>query len=90
MLFIVFILKIDGCDMKKGHTFLFGLAHEILALMTYVLSHSFIIYMLNSLPTGSLSLLIFFKINFSENFFQEYHQSVKQFGSRSGTTFCQA
>ena len=26
----------------------------------------------------------FFKINFFEKFFQEYHQSVKQFGSRSG------
>ena len=29
-------------------------------------------------------LLIFFKINFFDKFFQEYHQSVKQFGSRSG------
>ena len=28
----------------------------------------------------------FFKINFFEKFFQEYHQSVKQFGSRSGPT----
>ena len=26
----------------------------------------------------------FFKINFFEKFFKEYHQSVKQFGSRSG------
>ena len=26
-------------------------------------------------------LLIFFKINFFENFFQEYHTSVKQIGS---------
>ena len=32
-------------------------------------------------------LLIFFKIKFFENFFQEYHQSIKQFGSRSGPTF---
>ena len=32
-------------------------------------------------------LLIFFKINFFEEFFQKYHQSVKQFGSRSGPTF---
>ena len=30
-------------------------------------------------------LMIFFQINI-----QEYHQSVKQFGSRSGLTFCQA
>ena len=33
-------------------------------------------------------LLIFFKINFLEKFCQKYHDSVKQFGSRSGTTFC--
>ena len=26
-------------------------------------------------------LLFFFKINFFKKFFQEYHQSVKQFGS---------
>ena len=35
-------------------------------------------------------LLIFFKINFFEKFFQEYHLSVKQIGSRSGPTFCRA
>ena len=29
-------------------------------------------------------LLIFFKINFFEKFFQEYHQSVKHSGSKSG------
>ena len=28
--------------------------------------------------------------HFFKKFFQEYHQSVKQFGSRSGPTFCQA
>ena len=32
-------------------------------------------------------VLIFFKIKFFEEFFQKYHQSVKQFGSRSGPTF---
>ena len=32
----------------------------------------------------------FFKINFFEKLFQEHNQSVKQFGSRSGLTFCQA
>ena len=31
-----------------------------------------------------------FKINFFEKFFQEYHQNVKQFGSRSGPTFRRA
>ena len=33
---------------------------------------------------------IFFKINFSKIISQEYHQSVKQFGSRSDPTFCRA
>ena len=28
-------------------------------------------------------LIFFFKFNFFENFFREYHQSVKHFGSRS-------
>ena len=28
------------------------------------------------------------KITFFENFFQEYHLSVKQIGSRSGVMFC--
>ena len=32
-------------------------------------------------------LLIFFKINFFEKFSHEHHQSVKQFGSRSGRHF---
>ena len=32
----------------------------------------------------------FFKIIFFENFFQEYHQSVKQLGSRSGAAKCRA
>ena len=32
----------------------------------------------------------FFKINFFEKFFQEYDQSVNQFASRSGLTFCWA
>ena len=32
----------------------------------------------------------FFKINVFEKFFQEYHPSVKQIGSRSGLTKCQA
>ena len=37
-----------------------------------------------------LSSVDFFKINFFEKFFQKYHQSVKQFESRSGPTFCWA
>ena len=35
-------------------------------------------------------LIFFFKINCFEKFFWEYHQSVKQFGSRSGLMFCRA
>ena len=35
-------------------------------------------------------LLIFFKINFFKIFFQEYYQSVKQFGSRSGPKKCRS
>ena len=37
-----------------------------------------------------LSSVDFFKINFFEKFFHEYHQSVKLFGSRSCPTFCRA
>ena len=32
----------------------------------------------------------FFQNQLFEKLFQEYHQSVKQFGSRSGPTFCRA
>ena len=35
-------------------------------------------------------LQIFFKNQLFKKIFQEYHQSVKQFGSRSGPTFCWA
>ena len=35
-------------------------------------------------------LLIFFKINFFEKVFQEYHLSVKQIGFRSGPIFYRA
>ena len=48
---------------------------------------------LYSLPSGSFfmlfcRLLLLFKINIFEKFLQEYNQSVKQFGFRSGPTFC--
>ena len=33
------------------------------------------------------SWLTFFKINFFKNFFEEHHQNVKQFGSKSGLFF---
>ena len=55
-----------------------------------------LISLLISLPPGKLYMLfcplliLFCKINFFEKFFQKYHLSVKQIGSRSGPTFCQA
>ena len=45
---------------------------------------------LYSLLQAFCRLLIFVEINVFEKFFQEYHQSVKQFGSRSGPTYCRA
>ena len=51
---------------------------------------AFLIF-LSSLATGFCHICrIFSKINFLETIFQEYHQCVKHFGSRSGLTFCQA
>ena len=37
-----------------------------------------------------LSSADFFQIQLFEKFFQEYHQSIKHFGYRSGPTFCGA
>ena len=34
------------------------------------------------------SVLTFFKINFFQKKIQEHYQSVKQFGTKSGPTFC--
>ena len=51
-------------------------------------------FLLDSLFTWKFFMFLssadFFKINFFEKIFQEYHQSVKQFGSRSGPTFFRA
>ena len=48
-------------------------------------------YSLHSRKIGMfLSAADFFNINFFENVFKEYHPSVKQFGFRSGPTFCRA
>ena len=46
--------------------------------------------MLGNFACFFCGLRIFFLINFFKNIFQEYHQIVKQFGSRSGPTFCLA
>ena len=52
---------------------------------------------INWLPTSAMKFCViflssadFFQINFFIKLFQEYHQSVKQFGSWSGLTFCRA
>ena len=57
--------------------------------------HTSCLTILNPCLLGNFSrflcrLLIFFKIDFFKKFFQEYNQSVKQFGSRSGPTFRRA
>ena len=50
-----------------------------------------IVFTLNSLHAFFLSFMGFLlKSNFFKEILQEYHQSVKQFGSRSGPTFCWA
>ena len=58
------------------------------------------IFILIPLLSGALTLgdfcihflwsVDFFKIDFYKKIFQEYHQSVKQFGLRSGSTFFRA
>ena len=52
-----------------------------------------LLYILALCPLGKCSCLFvicwfFSKSTFFEKFFQKYQQSVKQFGSRSGPTFC--
>ena len=67
---------------------IFGPAHVNLVRIAYVQEPSYF----NSLPPGKTFLLFcrllvfFFKIKFFEKISQEYHQSIEQFGSRSGLT----
>ena len=42
------------------------------------------------LGPNCLTADFFFKINYFKKLFQEHNQSVKQFGSRSGPTFCRS
>ena len=51
--------------------------------MTLVVNES-TVCMMNNFAVFLCRLQIFFKINFSKNFFQKHYQSVKWFGSRSG------
>ena len=73
--------------------------HLCLESSTLTLSHCapYQLFWPHYLPTGSfcilllLSVFFFFSTSkFSKKFFQEYHKSVKQFGSRSGSNFCQS
>ena len=52
------------------------------------LNKMLILWMLGNYACFFCCLWIFLKLLFFKNIFQEYHQSVKQFGSRSGPTFC--
>ena len=53
----------------------------------YLLTSVFILCLLGNFLCFFFRLLNFFKIIFFEKLFQEYHQSGKQFGFRSGPTF---
>ena len=64
----------------------------IQACSKVIKSSEYIGFLFNSLLAGKFCnhfgrLLIFFTINSFEKFFQEYHQSVKQIGPRTGQTF---
>ena len=54
------------------------------------LFRSLIFCMLCNFSCSCCRLLTLFKINFFKKFFHEHYQSVKQFGSRSGPTFCRS
>ena len=88
-------MNLTNQKQDKPHVLLIGGLHgdepiggEILVrFIRHILGGEF-----DSLPPGKFlcffCLLIFFKINFFEKFFQEYHESFKQFGYRSGMAFC--
>ena len=87
---IFIIYHIAGFLSPEGHFVKFFLVSKVLDSISLYLSITLI--SINSLHAEIFFhyfcwLLIFlFKINFFENFFQEYHQSVKQFKTRSGPT----
>ena len=53
-------------------------------------SHEFLTLCLLSNFASFFVICGFFLINFYKKIFEKYHQCVKQFGSRSGPTFCRA
>ena len=56
------------------HWFNFKLCQCWLIFRAFLLIHEYVCW-------------VIFKINYFEKFFQKYHQSIKQFGSRSGSMF---
>ena len=62
--------------------------HSYLVLVHMVTKTHFLVVQFSLCMLGNfLPSADFFKVNFFEKFFQDDHQSVKQFGSRSGPTF---
>ena len=60
--------------------------HYTIEIVADTCKAMYIFCLVNPLPTGQFCMFLssanFFKFNFHEKFFQEYHQSFKQFGSR--------
>ena len=86
----VFIIYIVVCYLYKQHLHHQWQYHCVLLCWQYQEELLF-----NSLHAGKFFMIIcrllnFFKISFFEKFLQDYHQSSKQFVSRSGPTFCRA
>ena len=63
---------------------LYGQAHTILVLIPIAVHRRLNFLLPWKFFMNICRLLIVFKINFFEKFFQKHHLSVKQFGSRSG------
>ena len=71
------------CDKTRDHC---NMTEKLLKVM--LKDKQTIIYcMMGNFSRFICHLLIIFKINFFEKFSQQYHQNVKQFGSRSGPHF---
>ena len=79
---LIWVFTICLCPKKKmlglyGLKFYFHFMMQIINSANWVIFYAFL-----------WSADFFSNQYFSDKFFQEYHQSVKHFGSRSGRTFC--